>query len=557
MRTILKPICGFLILGLTGAGTAVSVSAQVAARRQGAAAGQGVPPLVTQVPLPAPEARRLTVDDAVRAALENNLGIQVARVDPLVQDLSVAQAQAAWAPSFTSLFRSGSTDSPNNSFLSGSQGLGTTDSSVVTNVGFDKLTYRGGSYSIGWDNTRSTTTNLFTNFSPQIRSSLALSIRQPLLRNFSIDSLRQQVEVSQKNREIADVTLRSSVVSTTRAVRNAYWELAYAIASLAVQQQSLDLANESLRNTRARVEIGTTPPIDIVEAEAEVATREESVILAEAQIQSSEDTLRALIYDPSMPDFWTIRIEPTDLPPFQPITVDVDGAMRRALEQRTDIEQARKTLEATDVNIRFFRNQTLPDVTASFDYGLVGVGGTQFRRGEGFPGPIIGQSQRGFGTVLSDLFTNDFPQWTAALNITYPIGATAQEANLARARLQYSQSLTQIRNQELQVVTQVREAGRQVQTNQRRVETTRTSRQLAERRLEAEERKFAAGTSTTFFVFQAQRDLAQARTSEVRAISDYNKSLVDFEAVQEVPLGGGGGGITSVGAGASVAAIGR
>ena len=122
------------------------------------------------------------------------------------------------------------------------------------------------------------------------------------------------------------------------------------------------------------------------------------------------------------------------------------------------------------------------------------------------------------------------------MNISYPLGATPQDANVARARLQYTQQQTQLREAELQVVTQVREAGRQVLTNQRRVETTRVSRQLAERRLEAEQRKLAAGTSTSFFVFQAQRDLAQARNNELRAILDYQRSLVDFETVQEAPL---------------------
>jgi outer membrane protein TolC len=237
-----------------------------------------------------------------------------------------------------------------------------------------------------------------------------------------------------------------------------------------------------------------------------------------------------------MPDFWTLQIVPADLPTFQPGGVDVDVAVRNALDGRTDLQQVRKTLEANDINIQFFRNETLPDVTASIDYGLTGLGGTQFLRGDGFPGPIIGQSQRSFGSVLGDLFGNNYPNWTASLNVSYPLGATQQEANLARARLQYSQSLTDLKNRQLQVVTQVRDAARQVQTNQKRVETTRVSRELAERRLEAEQRKFTAGTSTSFFVFQAQRDLAQARNNELRAILDYNRSTVDFETVQEAPL---------------------
>lgn len=497
-------------------------------------------PLSAQVtPLPqasSPEVRRLTVDQAVQIALENNLGVQIARIDPLVQDLSIAQARAAWAPTFSTTLQTTSIDTPSNSFLSGAQGPKTSDDRFNTNVAMDQALPWGGSYSLGWDSARSTTTNIFSNFSPQLRSSLALNYRQPLLRNFGIDSTRQQLLVSEKNREIADVTLRQSIAATTRAVRNAYWELAYAIASLGVQRQSLDLAQQSLRNTRARVEIGTTPPIDVVEAEAEVAQREEAVIVAEASIASAEDTLRALVYDPAMPDFWTIRLEPEGPPPFQPVAVSADGAVRNALDRRTDLQQTRKNLEATDVNLRFFRNQTLPDVTASVDYGLTGLGGTQFVRGTGFPGPIIGQTQRSFATVLRDLFANDFPNWTASLNVSYPIGRTQQEADLARARLQYSQSQTQLRNQELQVATQVREAARQVQTNQRRVETTRASRQLAERRLEAEERKFTAGTSTSFFVFQAQRDLSQARNNELRAVLDYNRSIVDFETVQEAPL---------------------
>src|SRR6185436_7042690 len=139
------------------------------------------------------------------------------------------------------------------------------------------------------------------------------------------------------------------------------------------------------------------------------------------------------------------------------------------------------------------------------------------------------------------IFTNDFPTWTASLTVNYPIGITQQQANLARARVQYSQAEVLIRNQELTVATQVRQAARQVTTNQQRVLAARVARELAERRLDAEQRKFAAGTSTNFFVFQAQRDLAQAQNNELRALLDYQRSLVDLDAVQEVPLTGGAG----------------
>ena len=151
-------------------------------------------------------------------------------------------------------------------------------------------------------------------------------------------------------------------------------------------------------------------------------------------------------------------------------------------------------------------------------------------------GEVTGQSQRSFGAVLGDLFTNDYPNWTASLNVSYPIGTSSAEANLARSRLQHTQAQTQLQNQELQVAREVRQAARQVQTNQQRVESSRSARQLAERRLEAEQRKFEAGTSTSFLVFQAQRDLAQARNNELQNVLGYNRSIVDLETVQDVPL---------------------
>ncbi len=489
-----------------------------------------------------PQVRRLTLEETVRLALEHNLGIQIARFDPQVQNLAVAEAETAWVPAFTNTFQRNSQDSPNNNFLAGAQGSKTSNDTFSNSTSVQQNLRHGGNYSVGWDSSRLTTDNAFATFSPQLRSSLSLSYRQPLLRGFSIDALRQQVEVSLKNRDISDIQLQQTLATTLRTVRNAYWNLAFASASLLVQRQSLDLARESLRNTRSRVEIGTQPPIDIVEAEAEVATREEAVIVAEAQISTAEDTVRALVYDPSMPDFWTIRIEAIDQPPFQPTPVEIDKAVQNALTRRTDLQQSKKSLEINDVNIRFLRDQSRLDVTAGIDYGLSGLGGTQLQRGVGPFGPgtgaVIGQTRRGVGGVLGDIFGNDYPAWTASVIVNYPLGTSQAEASLARVRLQYTQALAQLRNQELQVSTQVREAGRQVQTNQKRVETTRTSRTLAERRLEAEQRKFAAGTSTTFIVFQVQRDLAQARNNELRAILDYNQSIVDLETVQEVPLAG-------------------
>jgi outer membrane protein TolC len=494
--------------------------------------------------------RRLTADEAVKLAIENNLGIQISRLDPQIEDLNVLSARTAWAPAFNTQFQNNSLQRPSANIYTGSNEANFKQDVFTSNFGIQQTLPWGGLYDVGWDNSRSSSNNPGNTWKPQLNSALSLNYQQSLMRGWAIDNIRQQVQVSQKNREIADVGLRQTLAATTRTVRNAYWNLAYAVASLAVQQQSLELAQESLRNTRSRVEIGTVPPIDIVSDQSEVAAREEAVIVAQANIATAEDTLRAMVFDPAMPDFWNIRIEPTELPPFQPTSVDVEAAVRNALDRRTDLQQAKTSLEATEINIRFFRNQTLPDVQANLNYGLAALGGTQLPRAV-LPGVPVDPTapaetlQKSYQSVLRDLLGLSSPSWTAALSITYPIGTSQAEANLARTRLQYNQAQTRLKNQQLQVATQVRQQARNVQTNQQRVQSTRASRQLAEQRLEAEQRKFQAGTSTSFLVFQAQRDLSQARNSELRAILDYNQSVVDFETVQEVPLNGGGVGPVS------------
>ena len=541
MRTYATRACILAAMVLLASGMPVSVFAQAPAAATPAPNPQR-PLTAIQTPVPAEQLRRLTSDEAVRLALENNLGLQAARFTPQLQDLNLAVTRGTWTPALTTRFLQNGNNSPSTGFLSGSA-TSTTSHQFANNVSVEQTIPTGGSYSVGWDSARQTTNSILSSYPTQLNSSLSLSVSQPLVRNFKVDATRNQLYVTQKNREIADVQLQQQVAVTTRSVRNAYWDLAYARASLQVAQQALDLANESLRDTRTRVEIGTTPPIDITEAQAEVANREEAVIVAQAQIETSEDALRTLIYDPNSPDFWTLHIETADAPEFNPVSVDGDAAVRNALEKRTDLSQSKKSIEANDLNIKYLRNQTLPDVRAQLDYGLSGVGGTYVPRnilGTGGDIPTVSSSDRSYLSVLGDLVNNAYPRWTAQVNIAYPIGHSQQEASLAQARLQYNQNLTQLKNQQLQVVTQVREAARQVVTNQKRVDTTRAAREFARSRLDAEQRKFAAGTSTNFLVFQAQRDLAQAANNELRAILDYQKSLIDLDTVQQVPLNGGG-----------------
>ena len=494
--------------------------------------------------------RRLSIDEAVNLGLEQNLGIKVQRFDPQIQDTGIAQARSFWAPQFSSTVSRASNQQPVVNIFSGTQPSVTTGQ-FATGVTLAETLPWGANYTANWNNARFTTTDPTNTFNPRVQSNISLNFNQPLLRNRSIDQIRQAVASSKKFRDLSDIQLRSVIVQTTRGVRNAYWDLTTSINNLKAQQESLTLAQQSLKDNQKRVEIGTMAPIDIVQAQAEVASNEERVIVAEALIKRAQDNLRALILDPSMPDFWTAVFEPSDVAPFTEQAIDIDAAVRNALDKRTDLRAAKNSLDRSDIDIRFLRNQILPDVSAQVNYGAIGIGGVQLPSRNPFTGEftsdITTPIARSYGSALGDVFRSSYPQWTFGVQIGYPLGASTAHANLERARLEYQQAQTQLKNMELQIATQVRESARNVQTNQKRVLSARASRELQEKKLEAEEKKQAAGMSTSFFVFQAQRDLAQARTAEIQAISDYNKSLVDFDAVQLAPVTGSAGFITIAG----------
>jgi outer membrane protein len=481
--------------------------------------------------------RRLSMDDAVQLALEQNLNLQVQRLDPQVQDLNLALVRTAWTPTLSSTVANSSSTSPiTNVFAGASNEL--TNQNFRANFGVGQLLPWGANYNVSWNNSRGKSNSIYDSPNPFLQSNVNAAYSQPLLRNFKIDGTRAQLLITEKNREMSDIQLRQAILTTTRLVKSAYWDLAYAVGNLKVQQQSLDIARQSLQDNKARVNIGTMAPIDIIEAQAEVARNEEAVIVAEAQITRAEDTLRALVFDPKNPDFWATRFELTEQPAFRAQAVDVDAAVKNALGRRTDLEQQRKNLEATDINIRYFRNQTLPDLNVQAGYGLVGQGGTVYDFSNTFPPVLLSSVNTPYSSVLSRMLGNDFHNWSLAVTVGYPIGRSNAEAGLARAKVSYSQSTLELRQAELTVATQVREVARQLNTNQKRVNATQASRELAEKKLEAQQKKFAAGMSTNFEVIQAQRDLAAARNAELSALLDFNRSQVDFETVQQAPVGG-------------------
>jgi outer membrane protein len=231
-------------------------------------------------------------------------------------------------------------------------------------------------------------------------------------------------------------------------------------------------------------------------------------------------------------------INPTDRPDDSPREIDLDRAVRRALEERTDLAQAKQQLTANDATLRYLLDQTRPQVDLVGSYALAGLGGTRIVRSGNdiINSPIVGTIPGAYGTALGSLLGFDYPTWGVALNVTYPIGYSAARAEAARAEIQVSQAGAQARHLEVQVITDITNAAIAVRNAFDEIEPAKQASDLAEQRLDAEQKKFSVGMSTNYLVVQAQKDLADARNALLRAEINYQKSLVDFDRAQQTTL---------------------
>jgi outer membrane protein len=485
--------------------------------------------------------RELTLEESVTLALERNLDIQVARLEPGSVDLQIAGINNTFRPTLnTTLGMDERTNLPTSTLVGTS---GVNRDQTTYNFGVSQpLKWGGGEFSLGWNNLRAATTDRRVNFNPSYTSSFLASMSQPLIRGFRIDNTRQQLQVAVINRDISDLSVRATIAQTVANVRNAYWDLVFARSSVEVARRALELADALVRDNQARVEVGTLAPLDIVQAQAEAATRRQTLAAAEATASTADLALKRFLVNGTEDPLWRQELVPIDLPSLAPAPTDVEGAIKRAIGERSDLETARRNLDVNDVNLRFFQNQSMPALDLTATYGAQGIGGTQFiRDGGSADAPILDTIPGGFRDALTALSARDYPNWNLAVTMSYPIMGNQADAQVARTRVQRQQAQTRIKALEVQVAAEVANAAFTVQSNLKRVEASTAARELAQKRLEAEQSRFEVGLTTNFFVVQAQRDLRDAENTELRALADYRKSLVTFERAQQAPAGGGGG----------------
>ncbi len=496
----------------------------------------------------------LRLEDAVTRAMDQNIDLAVARLNPQIQDLALAGTRAAYRPTVTGTLGDQSRSQMGTSTVSGAAAGAITSTQTYTyNTGVSQiLPWTGGTASLTFNNSRAFLVSNTYTVNPNFQASFTAQLTQPLWRNFKIDSTRNSLWTGLISRQIADVNLRASVVNTEASTRNAYWDLVYAVQNLEIQKKALELAEQLVKDNQAKVEVGTLAPLDVVTAQSGAAQARQRVVAAQQTRQQNEIALKRLIVNSAQDPLWNSTINPVDRPetPTQAGPIDLKAAIANALSKRTDLEVSRQTLRQSEITLKYNHNQTLPDANLTASYGGSGTGGNVYDRAQTVGGAPVFVRAGGYTDALSILRQFQVPTWNVSVQFSYPIGTSTADASYARARVQYQQSLTQLKSAELRVATDVTQAALNVQSNLQQVETARVARELAQKQLEAEQSKYEVGMQTNYFVVQAQQNLAAAQVSELQATLNYRKSLVTFQQVQETGSASVSG-VSSTGSGSS------
>ena len=497
----------------------------------------GPTPTPTPTPSPAPTpiptltpsptaALTLTLEDAVRRAIDHNPELSIVRLGTEVEAAQVGASESAYAPVFSTTLGRSSTVTPPSNFLLGTSGVDTRDWFSSTGVR-QRVPWGSGTWSVSWDAARTTSNSPLNSFDPSVQSGVQFAFSQPLLRDRKIDAARQQIVIAKRNQESSEFRFRESVVQTVASVKQAYWTLKALRANVTLQ--------EIAKENEVRVRVGQAPPLDLVQVEAEVADRREGLIRARAAAEDGEDRLRRLIMDPHDASFWQVRIDPADEPAGRDPLPDLDAIVAKAIDGRYDVARARNDVANAATSVEYFGNQKLPDVRLETSYRGSGLGGSQLLRTGVFPGVITGRADSGFGDVLGQVFGRDYPTWSFGLTVSYPLGHSYEELSAVRAGVERRQAAARVASLQLDVAAALRQAARQIRSTAEREDAARAGAALAAERSRDEQRRYEAGLSTSFLVTQAQRDLLQAQVSLLQATFDYQSSLVNFEALQLAP----------------------
>ncbi|HEX3280868.1 MAG TPA: TolC family protein [Pyrinomonadaceae bacterium] len=501
--------------------------------------------------------RPLSLREALAMALENNKDIEVARANVKIAEFDLKGAHGVYDPKLSSSSYFERIKTPISSFLSGGSNGATTSSDYTGTARLEGQTpVLGGSYHLDFSSIRLTTDNQFVPLSPQYPTALTFSYTQPLLRGLRFDNNRRTIEIAKKNLSLTDAQFRQRAIETISSVQRAYWDLVFALRNLQVQREAVRDAHTQLEHNQRLVTEGALAPIDVVAAEAQVAGFEQALFSSLEDVSRSENNLKNLIAENHQSDLWNLSLVPTDSVDLVPPTISLPEAMKAAEDNRPELQQSSVAREINQIDQKYFREQTKPQVDLVGSYGMSGLAGLLSSTAinpitssnillrdrvndlsvlAGLDPLPITQSQfspdllGGYGKSLQNLLSNNFTNFRVGVQISLPLRNRTAEAALGRSRVEGERLATQREQLQQSIQVEVRNALQLVRTAEARLHSAVIQRQTSEQQYQSEQRKLDAGQSTVFLVLERQTALTTARGNELRAQTDLNKAIADLQ----------------------------
>jgi HAE1 family hydrophobic/amphiphilic exporter-1 len=502
--------------------------------------------------------RPLSLREALAMALDNNKDIEVARENVRIAEFDLHGSQGAYDPRFSTQAFYERVESPISSFLAGGQNGSTIQTDYSSSVRLDGQTPKfGGNYRLDFSSIKLNTNNSFTALNPQYPTALAFSYTQPLWRGLRIDQTRRQIEIARKNLSLSDAQFRQRAIDTITNVQRAYWDLVFALRSLQVQRDAVSVARTQLEHNKRLVNEGQLAPIDVVAAEAQISTYEQRVFGALEDVSRAENNLKNMIAKDQKAELWAQAIVPTDPVSLAVPEVSLPDALKTAMENRPELQQSNVLKEINQIDQRYFKDQTKPQVDLFGTYGVTGLAGSvssnivnpltqssvllrqrvdELSTIAGLdPLPVIPPQQfsqdllGGYGQSLQNLLANRYGTARVGVQISLPLRNRTAEANLGRAFVEGERIGTQREQLEQTIQVDVRNALQSVRSSEARLRAAVSTREANEQQFASEQRKLDAGQSTTFLVLERQTALTEARGLELKAQTDLNKAIADLQ----------------------------
>jgi hydrophobic/amphiphilic exporter-1 (mainly G- bacteria), HAE1 family len=502
----------------------------------------------------------LSLQDAIKLALENNNDLRVAETEVKIAEFNLKAARGAFDPALVGESYYERAVTPTASTLQGGAG-GKLKENTFSNVFAlsGKAPKFGGEYRVEFSNSRVSSNSLFNDLNPQFPSRLSFSFTQPLWRGLRTDDTRRRIEVAKKNVSLSDAQFRERTINTISQVEAAYWEMVFALRNLQIQQDALKEAKAQLESNKRQVEQGVLAPIDIAQAETQVANIEQNLYAAQESVTNRENALKTLLLPSRESANWSRPVIPTSPVEIEIPRIALPNAIEAALKNRPELAQLETNKEINQINTRYLRDRTKPqiDLVASYTtQGLAGSVATNNAAGalfnnqdlrdrvnqlsalnnlpplEDVPTGIGGvpeNLQGGNGTSLNNLFRQDYPTYRVGVRIEIPVGNRAAKAELGSSLAEGTKLDYQRKQQEQTIEAEVRNAVEAVRTAEARLKSATFARESAQKQFESERRQLTAGTSTVFLVLERQTRLLEAQGRELQAQTDLNKAISNLQ----------------------------